>query len=74
MQICDRLDDIHMSAVDREYAKAHMRSAELTIDVVFAAVVTTRSVVAALGQHLINLARRLQVSGREAVQCREPQG
>ncbi len=74
MQIYDRLDAIHMSAIDREHAKAHMRSAELTIDFVVAAVKTTRSVSAALGQHLINLARWFQISDRRAVQCQKPQG
>ena len=74
MQIYDRLDAIHMSAIDREHAKAHMRSAELTIDFVIAAVVTTRLVSAALGQQLINLARRFQISDSQAVACRKPQG
>jgi hypothetical protein len=74
MQIYDRLDAIQMSAIDREQAKAHMRSAELTIDFVVAAVKTTRSVSAALGQHLINLARWFQISDRRAVQCQKPQG
>ena len=35
MQTYHRLDDVHMSEIDREHAKAHMRSAELTIDFVF---------------------------------------
>jgi hypothetical protein len=73
MQMYDRLDGIHMSAINREHAKAHMRSAELTIDFVFAAVVTTRSVIAVLGQRLINLTRRFQVSNRQVVQCRGAQ-
>ena len=68
MQIYDRLDAIHMSAIDREHAKAHMRSAELMIDFVVAAVATTRSATAAIGQYLINLARRFQISDRQAVQ------
>jgi hypothetical protein len=74
MQIYDRLDTIHMSAIDREHAKAHMRSAELTIDFVVAAVKTTRLVSAALGQHLISVARRFQISDRHAVRCPKPQG
>ena len=74
MQIYDRLDAIDMSAIDREHAKAHMRRAELTIDFVVAAVKTTRLLGAALGQHLISLARRFQISDRRAVQCQKPQG
>ena len=74
MQTYHRLDDVQMSAIDREHAKAHMRSAELTIDFVVAAVKTMRSVSAAIGQHLINLARRFQISDRRAVQCQKPQG
>ena len=62
MNIYDRLDAIHMSAIDREHAKAHMRTAEATIDFVVAAVVTTRSVSAALWEHLINMAGRFQTS------------
>ncbi len=68
MQIYDRLDDVQMSAIDREHAKAHMRSAELTIDFVAAVVARTRSVSAALGRRLINLGRRIQVFNRQATQ------
>lgn len=68
MQIYDRLDDVQMSAIDREHAKAHMRSAELTIDFVAAAVAKTRLVSAAMGRRLINLARRFPVSKRQAAQ------
>ena len=68
MQTHHRLDDVNMSAIDREHAKAHMRSAELTIDFVAAVVARTRSVSAALGRRLINLARRIQVFNRQATQ------
>ena len=68
MQIYDRLDDVHMNAIDREHAKAHMRSAELTIDFVAAAVAKTRLVSAAVRRRLINLARRIQISNRQAAQ------
>ena len=64
MQIYDRLDHIHMSAIDREHAKAHMRRAEATIDFVAAAVAKTRLISAALGRRVINLARRIRNSRR----------
>ena len=57
-----------MSAIDRDQAKAHMRSAELTIDFVFDAVAKTRSISAALGRRVIDLARRIQVFNRQATQ------
>ncbi len=57
-----------MSAIDREHAKAHMRSAELTIDFVAAAVAKMRLIGAALGRLVINLARRIQLSNRQAAQ------
>ena len=50
MNIYHRLDDVQMSAIDREHAKAHMRSAELTIDFVAVVVARTRSIGAALGR------------------------
>ena len=68
MQIYDRLDDVQMSAIDRELAKAHMRSAEATIDFVAAAVAETRLVSAAVGRRVINLVRRVQISNRQAAQ------
>ena len=61
-----RLDDVRMSEIDREHAKAHMRSAELAIDFVFNAVAKTRSVSAALGRRVIDLARRVQIFNRQA--------
>jgi len=66
MQIYDRLDDVYMSAMDRERAKAHMRRAEATIDFIAAAVAKARSVSAAMGRRLIHLARRIQISSRQA--------
>ena len=68
MNIYHRLDDVQMSAIDREHAKAHMRSAELTIDFVAAVVEKTRLIGAALGRRVINLARRIQVSKPQAAQ------
>ena len=66
MQTYHRLDDVHMSAIDREHAKAHMRSAELTIDFVAAAVAKMRLISAALGRRVVNAARRIQISNRQA--------
>ena len=68
MQIYDRLDDVQMSPIDRQHAKAHMRAAEATIDFVAAAVAKTRLVSAAMARRVINLARRIQVSNRQAAQ------
>ena len=68
MQIYDRLDDVRMSAIDREFAKAHMRSAELTIDFIAATVAKTLLVSAAMRRRLVNLARRFPVSKRQAAQ------
>ncbi len=68
MQIYDRLDDIRMSAIDRENAKVQMRSAEATIDFVVAAVVKARAVTAEIGRRAVNLARRMQVSDQQAAQ------
>ncbi len=68
MQTYHRLDDVRMSAIDRERAKAHMRSAELTIDFVAAAVAKTRLISAAVGRRVINLARRFRISNRQAAQ------
>lgn len=55
MQTYHHLDDVQMSSIDRERAKAHMRSAELTIDIIFAAVEQTRLISAALGRRLVAL-------------------
>jgi len=55
MQTYHRLDDVHMSSIDRERAKAHMRSAELTIDIIFTAVEKTRLVSATVGRRLVAL-------------------
>jgi hypothetical protein len=52
MNVYHRLDDVQMSAIDREHAKAHMRSAELTIDFVAAVVARTRLIGAALCRSL----------------------
>ncbi len=66
MQIRHCLDDVQMSAIDREHAKAHMRSAEATIDFVVAVVAKVRVVSAAVGRRVINLARRMQISDHPA--------
>ncbi len=55
MQTYHRLDDVQMSSIDRERAKAHMRSAELTIDIIFAAVEKTRLISATVGRRLVAL-------------------
>jgi hypothetical protein len=68
MNIYHRLDDVQMSAIDREHAKAHMRNAELTIDFVAAVVAKVRSISASLGRRVINLARRIQISKPQAAQ------
>ena len=49
-----RLDDVVMSEIDRERAKAHMRSAELTIDFVFAAVEKARLLTTALKRRIMS--------------------
>jgi hypothetical protein len=68
MQTYHRLDDVQMSAIDREHAKAHMQSAELTIDLIFAALAKARLVSAALGRGLSNLVRRIQILDRQPAQ------
>lgn len=68
MQTHHRLDDIQMSAIDREHAKAHLRSAELTIDFFADAMAKARLVISAVKRLVINLARRIQISSRQAVQ------
>jgi hypothetical protein len=68
MNIYHRLDDVQMSAIDREHAKAHMRRAELTIDFVVAVVTKVRSISAALGRRVVDLARRIQLPKRQAAQ------
>jgi hypothetical protein len=60
MQTHHRLDDVQMNAIDREHAKAHVRSAELTIDFVADAVAKTRLLSAAVRRGVINLAWRIQ--------------
>ena len=68
MPTCHRLDDVHLSAIDREHAKAHMRSAEVTIDFVFAAAAKVRQMSSALGRFLVSQARRLQLFHRQVTQ------
>ncbi len=51
-----RLDDVCMRAIDREHAKAHMRSAELIIDFVFAAVEKARQFTSAVPRRVTLLA------------------
>jgi hypothetical protein len=55
MQTYHRLDDVHMSPIERERAKAHMQSAELTIDFIFAAVKKARAIGAAVRRRLIGM-------------------
>lgn len=68
MQTYHRLDDVHMSAIEREHAKAHMQNAELTIDFVFAAIAKIRLVSAAVGRGLSNFVRRTQIADRQPAQ------
>lgn len=63
-----RLDDVCMRAIDREHAKAHMRSAELIIDFVFAAVTKARLLTTAATRRLTSLALWPQDSRRQAAQ------
>ena len=63
-----RLDDVVMSEIDRERAKAHMRSAELTIDFVFAAVDKARLLTTALRRRLMSLPLWPQDLRRRATQ------
>ena len=58
MQTYHRLDDVQMSAIDREHAKAHMRSAEAIIDFVAHAVANTRFVIALVERYVMDVARR----------------
>ena len=62
MQTYHRLDDVHMSEIDREHAKAHMRSAELVLDLLSCLLAKTRSVSAALGRRVVDLAQRIHNS------------
>ena len=68
MQTYHRLDDVQMSAIDREHAKAHMQSAELMIDFAFAAVAKVRQMSSALGRFVISQARRIQLFHRQVAQ------
>ena len=68
MQTYHRLDDVQMSAIEREHAKAYMQSAELAIDFIFAAVAKIRLVSAAVGRGLSNFVRRIPISGRQPAQ------
>ena len=68
MSTYHRLDDVRMSAIDREHARAHMRSAELLIDFVFAAVEKTRQLSSAVTRRLTALTLWTQASRREAAQ------
>ena len=60
------LDNVRMSAIEREHAKAHMQSAELTIDFVLMAAAKGRLAGAWLVRHVMNLARRLQIINHQA--------
>ena len=46
MQAPHPLDSVHMREIDRERAKAHMRSAEFTIELVALGVSRVRSLIA----------------------------
>ena len=66
MQTYHLLDNVRMSAIEREHAKAHMRSAELTIDFGFMVAAKARLAVAWVVRLVINLAHRLQITNHEA--------
>ena len=66
MQTYHLLDNVRMSEVEREHAKAHMRSAELTIDFVFMAAAKVCAAGAGLVRLATNLAHRLQLTNHEA--------
>ena len=66
MSIYDRLDDVCMREIDREHAKAQMRSAELIIDFVFVAAEKIRQFTAAVARRLNALATWPQHSRRQA--------
>ena len=68
MSTYDRLDGVCMRQIDREHAKAQMRSAELIIDFVFAAVEKARLFTTAVVRRLTSLALWLQDSRRQAAQ------
>ena len=68
MSTYHRLDDVHMRAIDRDHAKAHMQSAELIIDFVFAAMEKARMFTTAVTRRLSSLALWLQDSRRPAAQ------
>lgn len=68
MQTYHLLDKVRMSAIEREHAQAHMRSAELTIDLVFTAVAKVRVAIALVARSVINLSRRFQISNHQAAQ------
>jgi len=63
-----RLDDVHMRAIDREHAKAHMQSAEQIVDFLFAAMEMARLFTTAVARRLTSLALWLQGSRRQAAQ------
>ena len=62
------LDNVRLSSIEREHARAHMRSAELTIDFVFMAAAKVRLAIAVVVPFVVNLARRLQISNHQAAQ------
>ena len=66
MQIYHLLDNVRMSAIEREHAKAHMRSAELTIDLVVMAAAKVRLAIAVVTRFVLNLTRRNQISNHQA--------
>jgi hypothetical protein len=66
MQTYDLLDKVQLSAIEREHAKAHMRSAELTIDFVFMAAAKVRLAIAGIARFVINLTHRIQISNHQA--------
>jgi hypothetical protein len=59
--------NIRMSAIEREHARAHLRSAELTIDFVFMTVAKARLVLALVPRFAVASLRRLAISSRAAL-------
>jgi hypothetical protein len=61
MQVHHPLDDVHMSASERERAKAYMRQAELLADFVVRAFAAMQSLIALTERGARSLARRMKL-------------
>ena len=68
MQTYHLLDDVQMSANEREHARAHMQSAELTIDFVFMVAAKVSLAIAVATRFVIDLGRRVYFSDHRAAQ------